>query len=215
MAVGFLRRSISRGSSNRRSQARALGTRVSELTLCPLGQSKKAIGLESPIGPCVATHRVDNRQACCFRNDWRRHNREMEPQERRFASPFQTRRQPKTFTLGKTTLRVRVHVQTVGLNAETKKHRHRAEGEIFLLTFPFIGLQRFSHSSGTAALRDLWVPQQQHDRFQCCDSWRFFGCYGRRHRCNRTDKQLGWYWSVWHDECKQRYRIRRERDHLQ
>src|SRR5258707_9928751 len=27
-----------------------------------------AIGHESPIGPCVATHPVDNRQACCFRN---------------------------------------------------------------------------------------------------------------------------------------------------
>ena len=65
MAVGFLRRSISRGSINRRSQARALSTRVSESTLCPLGQSNKAIGHESPIGPCVATHRVDNYQACC------------------------------------------------------------------------------------------------------------------------------------------------------
>ena len=66
----FLRRSISRGSSNRKSQARALSTRVSEFTLCPLGQSKKAIGQESPIGPCIATHRVGNRQACCFRKRW-------------------------------------------------------------------------------------------------------------------------------------------------
>jgi hypothetical protein len=31
------------------------------------GQSKKAIGQESPIGPCIATLMVDNRQACCFR----------------------------------------------------------------------------------------------------------------------------------------------------
>ena len=37
-------------------------------TLCPLGQSNKAIGHESPIGPCVATHRVDNRLGLlCFR----------------------------------------------------------------------------------------------------------------------------------------------------
>jgi hypothetical protein len=32
----------------------------------PLGQSKKAIDDESQIGPCVATHKVDNRQACWF-----------------------------------------------------------------------------------------------------------------------------------------------------
>jgi hypothetical protein len=37
---------------------------------------------------------------------------------------------------------VKVHVQPVGLNAETKKDRHRADGEVFLLTFPFIGLLR-------------------------------------------------------------------------
>ena len=63
VAVGFLRRSDSRGSIHRKSQARASNTRVSDFTLCPLGQSKKAIGHESPIGPCVATHQVDNRQA--------------------------------------------------------------------------------------------------------------------------------------------------------
>ena len=39
--------------------------RVSDGTLCPLGQSNKAIGHESQIGPCVATHRVNNCQACC------------------------------------------------------------------------------------------------------------------------------------------------------
>jgi hypothetical protein len=41
-------------------------TPVSGVTLCPFGQSKKAIGYESRIGPCVATHSVDNRQACRF-----------------------------------------------------------------------------------------------------------------------------------------------------
>jgi hypothetical protein len=37
-----------------------------------------------------------------------------------------------------------VHVQPVGLNAETKKDRHRADGERCLLTFPFIGLVRLA-----------------------------------------------------------------------
>jgi hypothetical protein len=55
---------------------------------------------------------------------------------------FCTRRQSKTPCLEKTTLRVRDYVQTVGLNAETKKYRHRADGEICLLTFPYIGLYR-------------------------------------------------------------------------
>jgi hypothetical protein len=32
-----------------------------------------------------------------------------------------------------------MHVQRVGLNAETKNCRHRADGEECLLTFPFIG----------------------------------------------------------------------------
>jgi hypothetical protein len=59
-------KSDSRGSINSEDQARAQNTRVSGITLCPFGRSKKAIGHESPIGPCVATHRVDNRQACRF-----------------------------------------------------------------------------------------------------------------------------------------------------
>ena len=42
-----------------------------------------------------------------------------------------------------------MHVQTVGLNAETKMDRHRAAGEIFLLTFLFIGLRRLRRKPGT------------------------------------------------------------------
>src|SRR5262249_10863674 len=57
-------------------------------------------------------------------NDGRRHNSEMEPQGRTIASPSRTRRQSKTLCLKKTALRVRNYVQTVGLNAETKKDRH-------------------------------------------------------------------------------------------
>ena len=68
-----MRRSISGGSSNRKSQARAPKHASLRGTLCPPGQSKKAIGPESPIGPCIATLRVDNRPACCFRKRWRRH----------------------------------------------------------------------------------------------------------------------------------------------
>ena len=142
VAIGFLRRSDSRGSIHRRSQARASSTRVSESTLCPLGQSKKAIGHESPIGPCVATHKVDTCQACCFRNEGRRRNKGMEPQGRGNVPALHTPERNKRLGLRKTTLESRVHVQTVGLNAETKKCRHRAEGEAFLLTFPLIGLLR-------------------------------------------------------------------------
>src|SRR5215472_9572274 len=65
----------------------------------------------------------------------------MEPYKR-IDSPFHTRRRSKTFGLGKTTLGVREHVQAVGLNAETKNYRQRAEGEIFLLTLPLIGPYR-------------------------------------------------------------------------
>ena len=66
----------------------------------------------------------------------------MEPQGGRRISPFRvTKRSTKLRRLSKTT-RSRVHVQTVGLNAETKKCRHRADGGECLLTFPFIGLVR-------------------------------------------------------------------------
>ena len=58
------------------------------------------------------------------------HNSEMEPYKR-IDSPFHTRRRSKTFGLGKTTLGVREHVQAVGLNAETKNYRQRAEGRFF------------------------------------------------------------------------------------
>src|SRR5215472_5237832 len=63
----------------------------------------------------------------------------MEPQGRTIDALFHRGKQSKTLCLEKTTLRVRDYVQTLGLNAETKKDRHRAVGEIFVLTFPFIG----------------------------------------------------------------------------
>src|SRR5260370_6618937 len=65
----------------------------------------------------------------------------MEPQAGRRISPFRAAKRSND-SLKRTTRRSRVHVQTIGLNAETKKCRHRADGEICLLTFPFIGLLR-------------------------------------------------------------------------
>src|SRR6202521_425377 len=72
----------------------------------------------------------------------------MEPQAGSRVSPFRVTKRSNDF-LRKTTRRSRVHVQTIGLNAETKKCRHRADGEICLLTFPFIGLLRLVRPSLT------------------------------------------------------------------
>jgi hypothetical protein len=65
----------------------------------------------------------------------------MEPQAGRRISPFRVTKRSNDF-LRKTTRRSRVHVQTIRLNAETKEGRHRADSEICLLTFSFIGLLR-------------------------------------------------------------------------
>ena len=130
MAVEFPRRSISRRSIHRTSQAAAFSTRVSEVTLCLLGQSNKAIGHESRIGPCVATHPVHNSQACSFRKRWASSPREMEPQGRGSVSSLSTRRRNRSHGLG-------VHAQTVGLNALTTMARHRANGKDFSLDIPF------------------------------------------------------------------------------
>jgi hypothetical protein len=72
---------------------------------------------------------------------------EMEPQAGRTLSPIHTTKRSNGF-LKKTTRRSRVHVQTIGLNAETKKLRHRADAAICLLTFPFIGLLRLRRLRG-------------------------------------------------------------------
>src|SRR5258708_12218971 len=88
----------------------------------------------------------------------------MEPQGRKNISPL-----PATKRIGrqrKTTRRSRVHAQSVGLNAERKICRHRAEGEIFLLTFPYIGLLQANSRAlqlrafcfPTSALPPHWLP---------------------------------------------------------
>ena len=112
-----------------------------------------------------------------FQKTTGRHNSEMEPQERTTDSPARTRRGSKTFRPEKSTLGPRVHVQTVGLNAETKKDRDRADGEIFLLTLPLIGLRRFVRLPGTATLNS--APPQRGDRI---GGQRYFSESGRRTR---------------------------------
>src|SRR6266404_6947370 len=72
-------------------------------------------------------------------DEWRRHNQDMEPQRRGSVPPLHSRKRNRTSGLSKTTLEVGVHLQPVGLNAETKKDRHRADGKRCLLTFPYIG----------------------------------------------------------------------------
>jgi hypothetical protein len=49
---------------------------------------RKPLGHESPIGPCIATDPVDNRQACCFRNDGCRHNCEMAGRKNCFSASY-------------------------------------------------------------------------------------------------------------------------------
>src|SRR5882724_2636728 len=61
----------------------------------------------------------------------------MEPQGRGSVSPLRTRRRNRALGLSKTTLRSRVHVQTVGLNAATKKDRYRAGRGALSLDIPF------------------------------------------------------------------------------
>src|SRR5215472_4020731 len=61
----------------------------------------------------------------------------MEPQGRTIASPFHTRRRSNTFHPSKTTLRIRVHVQAVGLNAKTKNRSALSRRGNFSLDIPF------------------------------------------------------------------------------
>src|SRR5882762_4850339 len=56
-----------------------------------------------------------------FQKRWRRRDKGMEPQGRGNVPARHTPERDKRLGLRKTTLESRVHVQTVGLNAETKK----------------------------------------------------------------------------------------------
>jgi hypothetical protein len=133
VTVGLLRRSISGGSSNRRSQARAPGhasLRTHPMPSRTIEQSHGPRVSDRTVLPIIAWTTV--RLVMFQKNDGRRHNSEMEPQGRGSLPPLYTRRQNRALSLSKTTHEARVHVQTVGLNAETKKNRHRAERETFL-----------------------------------------------------------------------------------
>jgi hypothetical protein len=69
------------------------------------------------------------------KTEWRRYDSGMEPQAEQETSRS----------------RIDVDVQTVGLNAETKKCRHRAGGEDFVLTFPLIGVRPESRANDCLA----------------------------------------------------------------
>jgi len=59
------------------------------------------------------------------------------PQGRRRISLFRVRKRSTNLRCLSKTTRSRVRVQPVGLNAETKKRRHRADGEEYLYDIPF------------------------------------------------------------------------------
>src|SRR5580700_2536769 len=86
---------------------------------------RKPLGHESPIGPCIATLEVDNRQACRFRKPWA-------PSHQRNG------------TTGRKNCFSASHVETTTLQPEEdhssngwaecrEKNRHSAEGELFSL----------------------------------------------------------------------------------
>src|SRR5437016_7214417 len=86
----------------------------------------------------------------------------MEPQGRGNVPARHTPERNKRLGLRKTTLESRGHVQTSWAECpRQKKFRHRAEGEIFLLTFPFIGRRNWmsrtqlAFNSGDLAFQEI------------------------------------------------------------
>src|SRR5215467_1392128 len=79
---------------------------------------------------------------------WAPSRQPMEPQHRTMDSPLYPRRRSKSFRLGKTTLSVRVARSNSWAECRDQKDRHRAVGEIFFLTFLYIGLFRLRDYSG-------------------------------------------------------------------
>jgi len=77
MAVGLLRRSIREEVAIGKVRPVLENTGVSGATLCPLGQSKKAIGHGSPIGPCIATLAWTIIRLVVSENDGRRRDSEI------------------------------------------------------------------------------------------------------------------------------------------
>ena len=127
-------------------------TRVSDFTLCPLGQSKKAIGHESQIGPCVATHKWITVRLDVSETNGAVANKGMEPQGRRRIPSFRvTKRSTKRCRLSKTT-RSRVHVQTVGLECRDKKVSAPSRRRRMSLDIP--SLQKLLHVCASV----IWRP---------------------------------------------------------
>jgi hypothetical protein len=105
-------------------------------------------------------------------NEWRRHNKEMEPQGRGSVSPLYTRRRNRTLDLRKTTLKESEHVKNNWAECRKKQFRHRADGDVFLLTFLFIGLPYCRPSGSSLA---SWLESAR-------TMARFYGTRGTAHR---------------------------------
>ena len=87
---------------------------------------------------------------------------EMELQGGRGISPFRvTKRSTKLRRLSKTTRRSRVHVQTVGLNAETKKVSAPSPWENISLDIPFY--RTFWRGTGQFSTRDIQLLPRTRD----------------------------------------------------
>jgi hypothetical protein len=78
------------------------------------------------------------------KNNGRRHDSGMEPQRRGRVSPLRKAETKQSTQPEEHHPRSReCMLKQWGLNAETRMERHSAEGEVFLLTFHFIGLADF------------------------------------------------------------------------
>src|SRR5215831_19940715 len=77
-------------------------------------------------------------------------NSEMEPQGKTIASPSRTETRQNPLP-GEDHSQSKRHVQTVGLNAETKKGPASSRGGRFVLTFPLIGPFRFPNEPATTS----------------------------------------------------------------
>src|ERR1700676_547747 len=85
----------------------------------------------------------------------------MEPQGRTIDALFCTRRQSKTLCPERTTLRVRDYVQTVGLNAETKKGPASSRRGNVCVDIPFYRAFPHRHRGSAAPAPRHYLPVAQ------------------------------------------------------
>ena len=115
---------------------RVLRHRVTVITLCPLGEPEIAIGYEPRIEPWLPRNRI----ACqVSRIDGRCHHEKM---NRGNGRGIQRR----------TSRAIESHLHTVGWISRQKTSQLPAEGEVFLLTSPFIELP--------ISFRDWWCEEE-------------------------------------------------------